>query len=87
MIYGVPMSARAGLENDLSRYNEMQMLARQLWKFLSRADAGLVLRVRSGSNNREDSSSGVHQSSFLGGSGNEEELFLRNDCRLHHDKL
>ena len=65
LIFGVPMSARAGLENDLSRYNEMQMLARQLWKFLSREDAGLLLCVSSGSDNNDGSSSGLHQSSEL----------------------
>ena len=43
------MSARAGLEDDASRYDEMLMLARQLWKYLSTNDIGLVLRVRGGS--------------------------------------
>lgn len=46
LIYGVPMSARAGFVNDVSRYDEMKILARQLWKYLSRNDVGLVLRVR-----------------------------------------
>jgi len=73
LIYGVPMSARAGLENDISRYNEMQMLARQLWKYLSRNDVGLVLRVRPGSNS-EDSNEGLgyHSSS----SGGEQQFLL-----------
>lgn len=54
LIYGVPMSAWAGLENDISRYDEMKMLARQLWTYLSRSDVGLVLRVRT--NNSEGNS-------------------------------
>ncbi|KAL3802469.1 hypothetical protein ACHAW5_009728 [Stephanodiscus triporus] len=46
LIFGVPMSARASLENDICRYNEMKMLARQLWTYLSRNDMALVLLVR-----------------------------------------
>jgi len=46
MIYGVPMSARAGIDDDMSRYNEMTMLVRQMWKYLSSNEIGLVLRVR-----------------------------------------
>ena len=46
LIYGVPMSARAGLENAISRYNEMKILVRQLWKYLSRNDLALVLLAR-----------------------------------------
>jgi hypothetical protein len=46
LIFGVPMSARASLENDICRYNEMKMLARQLWTYLSRNDVALVLLVR-----------------------------------------
>jgi len=46
LIYGVPMSARASLENDISRYNEMKVLARQLWVYLGRNDVALVLRAR-----------------------------------------
>ena len=49
LIFGVPMSARAALENDICRYNEMKMLARQLWTYLSRNDVALVLLVRFGS--------------------------------------
>lgn len=45
MIYGVPMSARAGIDDDVSRYNEMKRLVRQMWKFLSSNEIGLVLRV------------------------------------------
>lgn len=45
LIYGVPMSARASLENDISRYNEMKVLARQLWVYLGRNDVALVLRT------------------------------------------
>ena len=40
------MSARASLENDISRYNEMKVLARQLWVYLGRNDVALVLRAR-----------------------------------------
>ena len=46
LIFGVPMSAQASLENDLCRYNEMKMLVCQLWKYLSRNDVALVLLVR-----------------------------------------
>lgn len=46
LVYGVPMSARASLENDISRYNEMKVLARQLWVYLGRNDVALVLRAR-----------------------------------------
>lgn len=46
MIYGVPMTARAGIDDDMSRYNEMKMLVRQMWKYLSSNDIGLILRVR-----------------------------------------
>ena len=46
MIYGVPMSARAGMDDDMTRYNEMKMLVRQMWKHLSSNEIGLVLRVR-----------------------------------------
>lgn len=46
MIYGVPMTARAGMDDDMSRYNEMKMLVRQMWKYLSSNDIGLILRVR-----------------------------------------
>ena len=45
LIYGVPMSARAGIDEDESRYNEMKMLVRQMWKYLSSSGIGLVLRV------------------------------------------
>ena len=40
------MSARASLENDILRYNEMKVLARQLWVYLGRNDVALVLRAR-----------------------------------------
>jgi hypothetical protein len=46
LIYGVPMYARPGLEHDLLQYNQMKILVRQLWKYLSRNDVALVLRVR-----------------------------------------
>ena len=47
LIYGVPMTARAGMESH--DYTEMKMLSRQLWKYLSENDMALVLRVRTGS--------------------------------------
>lgn len=46
LIYGVPMSARAGLENDIDQYNEMKLLVRQLWKYLGRNELALVLQYR-----------------------------------------
>eukprot|EP00574_Skeletonema_japonicum_P004389 CAMPEP_0201716346 /NCGR_PEP_ID=MMETSP0593-20130828/2349_1 /ASSEMBLY_ACC=CAM_ASM_000672 /TAXON_ID=267983 /ORGANISM="Skeletonema japonicum, Strain CCMP2506" /LENGTH=825 /DNA_ID=CAMNT_0048206137 /DNA_START=56 /DNA_END=2533 /DNA_ORIENTATION=+ len=46
MIYGIPMTARAAIDDDYSRYNEMKMLNKQMWKYLSSNDIGLVLRVR-----------------------------------------
>jgi len=46
LIYGIPMSARAGLENDIDRYNEMKLLVRQLWKYLGRNELALVLQHR-----------------------------------------
>ncbi len=49
LIYGVPMVARAGFEKDLSRYDEMKMLVRQLLTYLSRNSVALVLLVHSGS--------------------------------------
>ena len=49
LIFGVPMSARASFDTDICRYNEMKMLARQLWTYLSRNDVVLVLLVRLGS--------------------------------------
>jgi len=55
LIYGVPMSARAGSENDISRYDEMKMLARHLWKYLSRSDMGLVLRAHFTRSSDDDS--------------------------------
>ena len=39
------MSARAGIDEDESRYNEMKMLVRQMWKYLSSSGIGLVLRI------------------------------------------
>jgi hypothetical protein len=46
LIYGVPMSARSSLDNDIHRCSEMKMLTRQLWTYLSKNDVALVLRVR-----------------------------------------
>ena len=54
LIYGVPMSARASLENDISRYNEMKVLARQLWVYLGRNDVALVLRARVDGDEEDD---------------------------------
>uniref|UniRef100_A0A7S4QXI8 Uncharacterized protein n=1 Tax=Ditylum brightwellii TaxID=49249 RepID=A0A7S4QXI8_9STRA len=44
LIYGVPISARAGLEVDLIRYKEMQLLVRQLWKYLATNDVAVLMR-------------------------------------------
>ncbi len=75
------MSARAGLEDDASRYDEMRMLARQLWKYLSTNDMGLVLRVRGGGSPPDvDSKGGVweeapnHSLGYHSSTG--EQLFL-----------
>jgi hypothetical protein len=46
LIYGVPMSARSSLDNDIHRCSEMKMLTRQLWTYLSKNDVAQVLRVR-----------------------------------------
>lgn len=46
LIYGVPMYARPALEHDLLQHNQMKILVRQLWKYLSRNDVALVLRIR-----------------------------------------
>jgi len=54
LIYGVPMSARASLENDISHYNEMKVLARQLWVYLGRNDVALVLRARDVDGDEDD---------------------------------
>jgi hypothetical protein len=54
LIFGVPMSARASLEDDICRYNEMKMLTRQLWAYLSRNDVALVLLVRPESKNNSN---------------------------------
>ena len=48
LLFGVPMSARSSLDNDIHRCSEMKMLTRQLWTYLSKNDAALVLRVRPG---------------------------------------
>lgn len=48
LIYGVPMYARPGLEYDLFQYNQMKILVRQLFKYLSGNDVALVLRIRCG---------------------------------------
>jgi len=78
LIYGVPMSARAGLENDISRYDEMKMLARHLWKYLSRSDMGLVLRAHFARSSDDDSKGeGSAPNSSLGHhSSLGEQLFL-----------
>jgi len=66
MIYGVPMTARAGIDDDLSRYNEMKMLVRQMWKYLSSNDIGLVLRMRfEGANGHDDARSYSREEYFL----------------------
>lgn len=44
LIFGVPMIATAGLESDIARYQEMQTLVRQLWKWLNVNDVAIVLR-------------------------------------------
>ena len=68
LIYGVPMYARPGLEHDLFQYNQMKILVRQLWKYLSRNDVALVLRVkRKFEGNEEDAKAG---------SKSRDELFL-----------
>lgn len=73
LIYGVPMSARAGLENDISRYNEMKMLVRQLWIYLGRNDLALVLRARSNEDeNQTDGSISVSEGFYSA----REQLFL-----------
>jgi hypothetical protein len=46
LVFGVPMSARSSLDNDIHRCSEMKMLTRQLWAYLSKNDVALVLRVR-----------------------------------------
>ncbi len=46
LIYGVPMFARAGLDTDINRYNEMKLLVRQLWKYLGQNELALVLHHR-----------------------------------------
>ena len=46
LIYGVPMYAQPWVENDLFQYDQMKILVRQLWKYLSRNNVALVLRVR-----------------------------------------
>ncbi|KAL7544219.1 hypothetical protein ACHAWF_012794, partial [Thalassiosira exigua] len=48
LIYGVPMRARAGMEDDVAAYGEMKALTRNLWRHLGRNDVALVLRARSG---------------------------------------
>jgi len=48
LVYGIPMSARSSLDNDIHRCSEMKMLTRQLWTYLSKNDVALVLRVRPG---------------------------------------
>ena len=58
MIYGVPMSARAGMDDDEFRCNEMKMLVRQMWKFLSSHEIGLVLRFNHDGNQDFGPSSG-----------------------------
>lgn len=70
LIYGVPMYARAGLEHDLSQYDQMKMLVRQLWKYLSRNEVALILRVR-GEAEEEDEHNGPLIDSKRGG---------RNQC-------
>ena len=54
LIHGVPMIARAGFEKDESRYDEMKMLVRQLWTYLSRNSVALVLRVHPELSDEED---------------------------------
>ncbi len=54
LIHGVPMIARAGFEKDESRYDEMKMLVRQLWTYLSRNSVALVLRVHHPESDEKD---------------------------------
>ena len=42
-IYGVPITAKAGLDGDLEQYREMQKLVTELWKYLASRDVAIVL--------------------------------------------
>ena len=44
LIYGVPITATAGLDGDLGQYREMQQLVSELWKHLASRDVAIVLR-------------------------------------------
>jgi hypothetical protein len=44
LIYGTPLSAKAGIEGDLDQYKHMQVLVRLLFKYLGSHDVALVLR-------------------------------------------
>ena len=70
LVYGVPMYAQAGLENDLFQYNQMKILVRQLWKYLSRNDVALVLRIR------REVEGDEYQEGTKMGSGSDDQLFL-----------
>jgi hypothetical protein len=47
LIYGIPIVAKAGLEEDLNQYKEMQVIVHQLAHYLSCNDLALVLRSTS----------------------------------------
>ena len=61
LIYGVPMYARSGLEHDdLCQCNQMKILVRQLWRYLSRNDVALLLRVRRDRHKENDKDDSFH---------------------------
>ncbi len=74
LIYGIPLVARAGFENDLDQYNDMQILVHQLWKYLDSKDVALLLRCKYTDGKHLENTN--HSSRFDGYNHAYEQLFL-----------
>lgn len=70
LIYGVPITAKAGLDGDLEQYREMQKLVAELWKYLASKDVAMVLRCIKDA----EANSYGEEKPFFGGGG--QKIFL-----------
>jgi len=66
LLFGVPISVRAGLESDYAQYQEMEALVRSLFKMLQDREQAIVLRAPSD----------AKPSNGLFGSSSTEQLFV-----------
>ena len=74
LIYGIPLMARPGFENDLDQYNDMQILVHQLWKYLDMKDVAMLLRCKY--TGTEHYANTNHSRWFDGNNHANEQLFL-----------